>query len=35
LTGDTTGRPIMGKSLLLWLVGVPLPIVLILYFFVF
>jgi hypothetical protein len=25
----------MGKSLLLWLIGVPLPIVLLLYFFVF
>jgi len=25
----------MGKSLLLWLIGIPLPIVLLLYFFVF
>jgi len=25
----------MGRSLLLWLIGIPLPIVLLLYFFVF
>jgi hypothetical protein len=30
-----SGGHVMGRSLLLWLVGIPLPIVLLLYFFVF